>query len=187
MKNLHTDLDKYTAQWEKALEKGIFDDAPQPVQPNRELDFFGQMGGEDVPLNECDAKYWDRVYKLSRNTGPGQVPDPLTPLKEETDKTAVKRATDKIANSANPIEPWTVGKDQDWKPTANWTDGKELRELADLKKKLEQLESKMNAQESEGKSGESIQKQIDAMRQKLDDLSDSLSNHRFGWGQDSED
>lgn len=188
MKNLHTDLDKYTDQWEKALKNGIFDDAPQPPAPSRDLDFFGQMGGEEiVPMNECDAKYWDRVYKLSKRTGPGCAPDPLAPMKEEVDKTAAKRVADKIANSANPIEPWTVGKDQDWKPTPNWTDGKELRELAEMKKKLEQLESKMNAQEGLGKSGDSIQKQIDAMRQKLDDLSDSLTNHRFGWGQDSED
>ncbi len=185
MKNIHSDLDKYTDQWEKALKDGFMDDSPHlpPPSPIGQSDFFGQWdGGDDTALNECDAKYWAQVYQLSKHAGPGQCPDPLTPMKEErvAAKNDIKRMTDKIANAANPIYPYSVGKDQDTKPTSNWTDGSELRELAELKRKLEKLESKMNAEEGNGKSGATIEKQINAMREKLDELSDSLTNHRFG-------
>jgi hypothetical protein len=184
MKNIHSDLDKYTDQWEKALKDGFMDDSPHlpPPEAPGHSDFFGQWdGGEDTPLNECDAKYWAQVYELSKGNGPGTAPDPLTAIKEEraATKAELKFVTDKVGNAANPIYPYSAGKDQDMQPTANWTDGKELRELAELKKKLEKLESQMNAEEGNGKSGASIQKQIDSMRQKLDDLSDSLNGNRF--------
>ncbi len=187
MKNIRTDLDYFADIWDKALKDGVFKDAPKPPEPNRDSDFFGQWdGSEEVPMNECDAKYWARVYNLSKGTGPGAAPDPLREDAVAT-KDRIKKVSDRIANSANPIYPGTVGKDQDVKATRNWTDGPELQELAQLKVKLEKLESQMNAQEGLGKNGSSVQKQIDALRTKLDDLSDSLTNSRYGRDDDNTD
>jgi hypothetical protein len=173
MKNLHTDLDKYTDQWEKALKDGIFADAPK-LPPATPPDFFGQWDGgdEDVQINECDAKYWAQVY--ARSSHSGEAPDILKEEPEAT-KSQVMQMSKAVGNSANPVYPPSDGKDQNPRVTPNWTDGKELRELADLKKQLEKLESEMNAEEGVGKSGDSIQKKINNMREKLENLSNSLT------------
>lgn len=72
MSDFHTDFEKYKAQWEKAVEDGVFEDAPKPPKPNQ-ADFFGQYDiNPDTPLNEVDVKYWSNVSKAA-----GRYVDPL--------------------------------------------------------------------------------------------------------------
>lgn len=180
MSNNNDDLDKYKDQWEKALKDGFLDSSPHLPPPNPpsdfgQSDFFGQWDAvdQDAPLNECDAKYWNKVYRLSNNQG-----DAPCPIKEEAEATKdqIKKTTSKIANAANPVYPTSVGKDQESKVTANWSDGKELQELAQMKMRLEKLESQMNAKEGMGKKG-NISK-IESLRKQIDELSDSLAPNR---------
>jgi hypothetical protein len=176
MSNLHTDLDRYKDQWEKALEDGFLDNSPH-LPPKKLPDFFGQWDGEDEPttINECDVKYWQQVYALSSHQG--QAP---LPIQEEVTKDEIKKKTVKMATASNPILPSSVGKDQEMKVTANWSDGKELRELSDLKMRLEKLESQMNAKEGLGQKTDSMQAKIDSLKQQIDELSDSMGNNRTG-------
>lgn len=172
MDNLHTDLDHYKDQWEKALKDGFLEKSPH--LPEKSIpDFFGQYDApEETTINECDAKYWQQLYQ--RTTGQ----EPM--IVEATTKEQIKEKTNKVAGAANPIIPSTTGKDQDMKVTPNWSDGKELRELSDLKIRLEKLESQMNAQEGLGKNGSATKSKIDALKQQIDELSDDLTNHRTG-------
>jgi len=187
MKNLHTDLDKYADQWDKALKDGVFDDAPHLPAP-KQPDFFGQWDGEeDVPINECDAKYWARVYELSKGNGPGCYPDPLTEVKlpdyeeivkpSETkgDKDLLKKKADMVADDPNPQYPQGYGQDGVAANTgrtrisAGWAAEERIQELSDLKLKLYELECKVaEMKDSKG------QDKIEAIKKQIDDLSNDL-------------
>lgn len=188
MKNLHTDLDKYTDQWEKALKDGLFDDAPHLPAPKMP-DFFGQWDGdEDVQINECDAKYWARVYELSKGNGPGCSPDPLTetklpsweelvkPSETKGDKTLLKKKATTVADDPNPQQGPSYGRDGVSEKTgqtrisAGWAAEERIQELHDLKVKLYELECKVATMEDSNKS----QDKIEAIKKQIDDLSNDL-------------
>jgi hypothetical protein len=126
MGNTYDDLNNYKDKWEAALKDGFLEKSPHLPEPKSSADFFGQWDGsegDDVPLNECDAKYWQEVYK--RSSHQGECPD-LTEEVKAT-KEQIKKHVERAANSANPVYPDSVGKDQGPVVTKNWTDGKELR------------------------------------------------------------
>jgi len=177
--DVRNDLEKYADQWQKALADGVFADAPKPPKPVPQEDFFGQYPTLDVEetLNEVDAKYWNQVYRLSQNAG--DAPDILSEDARPTE-TELKDFAKAVSSAANPIYPSSIGKDQDVSVTPNWTDGKELTELAELKANLEKLESKLNAEEAMGKDGKSIHSKIESLKKQIDELSDSLTPHRWG-------
>lgn len=166
------DIEKYQKIWEKAQAEDIFADAPKPprpAEPGDSADYFGNYlsGNYDIdkPLNEVDISYWKKVSGI-----PGKYVDPLSETKEQ--EAEVAKA---MGNAANPIYPYSAGKDQEVKVNQNWgAGGKEIEQLAELKAKLEQLEGKITATEVNGGSTKSVQSEIDELRKKIDDLSDSL-------------
>jgi len=191
MSDMMSDINKYAKIWDDALEKGIFKDAPKPAQPRNldaedafGTDFFGQNRSPeydgDEPLNEVDTKYWARISKMADPTG--KYVDPLAGLNEETvpTKDEIKKSVNTAANTHNPIQTPSVGKDQNVVVTQNWgVGGKEHFQLEELKVRLEKLESKLNAIESRGESGKEAQSKIDSLKKQIDDLSDSLMGDRF--------
>jgi len=193
MSDMMDDINKYAAIWDDALAKGIFKDsdaaAAKQVRKSAETDeesffgsdFFGQHRSaeydRDEPLNEADTKYWAEVSKLA---DPHGYTDPLKLVESNEDN---KRVADALAKSHNPIQPNSVGKDQEPEITQNWgVGGKEHFQLEELKVRLEKLEGKLNAMESEGKSGKDAQSKIDGLKKQIDELSDSLSGDRFSNG-----
>lgn len=193
--NSQDQFDNWTKQWEKAQEDGIFANAPKPpqVRPQHSADFFGQYPTLDAPANQSDLEYWKQVYDRSRHqgdapdlageeviteqraTGRKVVAEQQSPSKKELGEVAKK-----LFNGPNPIYPYSLGKDQDLKVTDNWTDGKELVELNNIRVELEKLESKLNALEGLGKSGKDVEGKIAQLRNKADELSDSLKGDKFG-------
>jgi len=203
---MNAELEKWMDVWDKAQEKGIFPTEPKEQEINPQVyqtDYFGNVrktGKETVSLNECDAKYWQQVYKLSNHSG--EAPDIL---KEQTSKIdgigteeplasqpqgktrdvpskdalGVKGA--ELGNTANPIEPPSRGEDQRKKVTPEWADGKGLREIVYMKHNLYNLEVKLNSNPKFGAYGDEapeikkIQTQIDELKHKIDELSNSLS------------
>jgi len=201
-------LDKWTDQWDKAQQEGIFDEPSKPKVSDFEAnsaDFFGNWRPkeeEQTPLRDIDAKYWDNVYKMS--TGLSDAPDVIgageeeevlneqtpvdvaskvqdKPLRELPDKDALGVKGAELGNTANPIHPWTRGKDQRPKITPNFIAGNELSELVNMKFNLYQLEGKLNAAPEFGSyrgdtdNIKKIQTQIDELKQRIDFLSNSLS------------
>lgn len=204
---MNAELEKWMDVWEKAQEKGIFPETPkQEINPQvYQTDYFGNVckdGKDTVSLNECDAKYWSQVYKLSK--GGIKAPD-VTKINEQTSKIdgigteeplasksqgklrdvparddlATKGA--ELGNTANPVEPPSRGEDQRKHVTPEWGDGKGLRELVYMKHNLYNLEVKLNSNPKFGAYGEEdtaikkIQTQIDELKHKIDELSNSLS------------
>lgn len=194
-------FDKWLEQWDKALQTDSFKLEPKPVE-KKTPDFFGI--GETKPrdksfsLNEVDTKYWKNLYKLSKGeyiteelTGiPNIDKDPLQSKtaededegnRETPDKNDLGEKTKKMANTANPTIPSTIGKDQRPVVTGEWGDGKKLREINDMKISLHALQGKLNAHPRFGAYGKEspqitkIQDQIDELIEKIDNLSNSLS------------
>jgi hypothetical protein len=203
---MNAELEKWVDVWEKAMEKGIFPETPkQDINPQQyQTDYFGNVrrdGSEKVTLNDCDAKYWNQVYKMSKHGN--DVPNILTeqqpskvdgvgteePLESEPqgklrdvpskDSLATKGA--ELGNTANPVEPPSRGEDQRKHVTPDWSDGSKLRELVYMKHNLYNLEVKINSSPKFGAYGpdsaeiKKIQTQIDELRHKIDELSNSLS------------
>ena len=89
-----------------------------------------------------------------------------------------KKSVNRLLHSPNPIYHYSIGKDQEPKVTKNWTGGKKLEQIAELRLKLEKLENelikKINDNTSK-KAINSLNKKIKNLCNKIDDLLDSLS------------
>ena len=189
------DINKYAAIWDSALAKGIFADAPKPPapsEPEASADFFGQLKtGEydmDGVLTEGESKYWAEVAKSAAGRSAYHMP-----LSEERDldKPTIKKHSNRLGSTFNPVYPNTVGKDQDLgtpvKVTKNWgVGGDELNNLADLKKRLYDLEVKLSQAgilgAKKGKKKDSdestILKGMEDLKKDIDELSDKLNGNR---------
>lgn len=173
-------FDKWCDQWDKALDDGVFDGAPKPPVSEPRADFFGQYNGpsdNEGDIGGVDSQYWHDVYKAAISGDTSGCSDPS--MMNEDAKADVKKASDAMANSHNPIDPTTVGKDQDIDQDGNDKEIKDIEELAEMKVRLEKLESRLNADYCEGKGVNGVQKQIDGLRTQIDELSDTLNGFRF--------
>ncbi len=191
-------LENWMKQWKSAQEKGLFKDAPKPPVINEQTkssDYFGNIKEQAEPkavgVKNCDAQYWQQVYKLSKGQKLTEQTskiedDPLgsTPqgkLRDVPDKNSLGTKAAELGNAANPVIPSTRGEDQRKHITPDWADGKGLRELVDLKTSLYKLEVKINSHPKFGAYGDEspeikkIQTQIDELKHKIDELSNSLS------------
>lgn len=174
MKDIRTDLEKYTDQWEKALKDGVFDDAPKPAVP-RHADWFGHSQNVvDTEIDDTEAEYWKQI--MSDGEGEQLLSEESEPTKAE-----LKKVASRMSNSHNPVLPQSLGNDNDVVVAQNWgIGGKEIEELAEMKIKLEQLESRLNAEEGMGKSGKSVSEQIKNLKKQIDELSNSLNGNWTG-------
>lgn len=155
MGDMRDDLAHWTTVWEKAQKDGIF-----PTQ-------------EKVVPAETDEEnpYWS--YFDSSILNEDHAGKPMSK------KDAGDQARD-MAKVPNPVYHHTIGNDQDLEPwTPNWIDGKELLELAELKKNLYELECEMNSLDANAQKVNSVEKKISTMKQKLHDLSNALTPDRF--------
>jgi len=198
MSSMMDDINKYAAIWDTALSKGIFNDAPKPpapAEPEASADFFGQLKTDDydmdgpLNLNEAEVKYWVELSKSAGNRSAYHMP-----LNEERDldKPTIKKVSNRLGSTFNPVYPNTVGKDQDLgtpvKVTQNWgVGGKELNDLEDLKKRFYELEVKLSQagilKSEKGKKKKTdaestILKSMDDLKKQMDDLSDKLNGNR---------
>jgi hypothetical protein len=176
------DFAKWMEQWEKAQKEGVFASAPKPSeQPTS--DYFGvyRPKGENV-IRDVDAKYWDKVYRLSSHQG--DSPDPLLnedyePVENkelapttEFDGKKIGKITDELGGLANPVSPVHRGKDKTSKVTPNWAGGKDIIELHKMKVQLQKLEDKIAVDPMQKSK---VDQQIKDLWNKIDELSDSLN------------
>lgn len=158
------DLDSYVNKWEKAQKEGIFDSMPSVKSQEPEVGSSAQ-----------DA-YWKNFEREAKQNEFMQEDHAGTP----TSKADLAHQSKDIARAANPVYHHTAGMDQELEPwTPNWTDGKELAELAELKVDLYDLECECGKKDALGESGASIQSRIKTMWNKLNQLSNDLTPNRF--------
>ena len=179
-------LDKWADMWDKALEKGIFDDGPGPPIPSPHTSddsFFGLKNtNPTAEIKDADSEYWAGLHNTPELGGHGER------LLQEQKKKDVREATD-IASSwtdpktskkypANPLPTDTGGKDQALEPAQLGVtfDEKDIEKLIDIKNQLHELENKIIVASVGGKSTKSVETQIENLKKKLDKLSSSLSH-----------
>ena len=165
------ELNFYQDLWDKACQNMAIvaqfeDENPEPTpsavevvneihdSSSRNLDF------RDMLILSNDI---DRVFHPER-------------FNEERHPEVAKRS-DKAAKSANPVPITTVGKDQDVVVTKDVMDGPALRELSEIKIKLEALERRMHDAYIHGndKQENSLKKEAENLRDKIEKLCDELS------------
>lgn len=190
------DFDKWTGQWEKAMDDGLFDGAPDQLSPSRQSttpSFFGPIDMNDTAeVKDCDAEYWNKVYKMSDNSG--QAPDVIltenkwepTPDGGKTaipdkrgiaDATEVAKVVQAMAKSPNPIRQASAGKDQALEPQqlSQTFSEEDIAKLHELKIQLHNAQVLLSVHDMEGKSPKSQEDKIATLKAKVDDLSDTMT------------
>ena len=169
---MDADFNKWCDLWAKAQEDGIFKDADKPPTPSPQTSdpesFFGLVNSHpSSDVRDCDTKYWNDVYDMSM----GEEPK----LFQEGTKEVLKKSTNSVARSPNPIPQYSVGTDQELTPgSLGLTFGeKDLEALAELKLQLHDLTSKMAA--FEGRGGKQLESKITSLKEKIEEFSSELS------------
>lgn len=157
-------FDKWVDQWDKAVQDGIFKDAPKPPSTSKntsDSSFFGLR--QDNPtdsIDPTDASYWNAISSVADGGVDFQRLD-------EADTGVAPLA----GPGPNPVRRETEGKDQEIKPRSVGLtfDEEDIKNLEQMKIKLHELESKAAAM------GENnYDDQISAMIAKIDELSNSM-------------
>jgi hypothetical protein len=184
-------FNQWQADWEKALEDGVFDDpnkAPVPSSQAGSSSFFGYNNSPEAQekVKEPDGAYWDSVYELSklystddRNLDHDPHADHLEgDLMQEEVEVDVKKMANSMIQSPNPIRANSFGKDQDLTnpiSTGATYDIADLESLEKVKLKLHGLIDKLNGLEGNGQGGGKLEQQIAALSKQIDEMSDNLN------------
>ncbi len=149
--------------------------------------------GEDQILQE-QASHWKRLLGTNNFSPKGPVAKPRVPVTGPTSafreqaegwRSLLSQPGKDVTFFQNPQHHTSIGMDQGkspYEPTRvapNFSDGKELNELIEMKIKLEKLESTLLAQEIKaGKANVPVadyKSKLDSLRKQIDDLSDKLT------------
>ena len=171
------DINKYAKIWDKALEDGIFNDMPKEKNFNgMGLDFFGQsLAGEDLgdqPLNEAQIEIWKSLAAVTSLTSGSVINEESVPSKD-----ALKNVANKVANSHNPINHTTVGKDSIYQNAGVEPD--EIKKMEEMKKAMEKLEISLAKMKLNDVKRKKAEKKLMALKEKYNELSDSANGNRF--------
>ena len=166
--NMEDQFDKWTQQWDKALEDGIFPKSnlkPKEIEDGKS-NFFGVINNKESELDpeQDGVSYWNDIANYSE----AQL------LNENK--------TSKIAKSSNPVDYSNLGKDAKNKPTEDWTEGESLDKLNELKKKLYDLEVQFLSKHAMGvkeKELDSIKKEMGKVASMIDKISDKIGALRL--------
>jgi hypothetical protein len=167
-------FNQWVDQWQKAQDEGLFKNIPkEEPKINSEIEssegFFGllNINADKQPSSE-DIEYWSQVQNYSEQD---QV------LNEEK---SLKDHTKKMANSANPIRPDTIGSDSSNKTSKKgFATNDSVEELVKLKDKLFKLENEVLTKEALGKDYKKLEKEMKKIYSIIDKLSDNMNQHRF--------
>lgn len=178
MENIEDQFDKWTQQWDKALKDGIFPPA-KPADPVGKSNFFGQTQVDDSKLDPEDKEvsYWNDIAHYSES----ESYELLTEAKKKVVDKDVAEKAKKIANSSNPVDYRSLGKDAKNVPT-EWGSGKNFTKLTELKKKLFDLEVKflsIHAIGNNDKALDGVKDEMEQVSKTIDKLSDKMASLRL--------
>ena len=182
--NHDSDLDKMS-QWQAIWDRISSESQPpqrsqlpeQPVYATQDMFDDPQMDSNspelivDHKINpEKEMSFYD-IYKLSQNV------DRVFKRKNvnESLESDLGDVAKKTAASPNPIYPFTTGKDSDL--NASLAPNSVLRDITDLKVKLETLERQAFADMQQNANGneKGLQKEVDSLRNKIEELCQKLT------------
>jgi hypothetical protein len=167
--NIDDQFEKWTKQWDKALEDGLFPKDEKPKSGEARSNFFGQSNIPDSQLDpeEDSVSYWKDIASYA-----------------EADEHQLlnENKTKKVAKSSNPVDYTNLGKDSKNTPTEDWTEGDSLTKLNELKKKLYDLECSFLSKHAMGvkeKDLEIIKKEMEKVSTLIDKISDKMGSLRL--------
>lgn len=198
MKSYNEDFNKWCDLWDKAQKELEDDAAREPIERKLNLGgFFGLTQADNLDHVSVDAAdEWRDVIKRTN-----QLFDPVTKeefFTEERDPNTFRSTRSKyrpevdenedgigkdLANgpgkdvhfNVNPTHFASAGVDQKLRVAKNWTDGKELVELAKMKSLLYALESDFLHADCLGEKTEGIQRKLAEIQNKCSALSEKLT------------
>lgn len=188
-------LDHFQSLWDQFLDKQSASDIkPTFATPNNEIEQEERVRSSETDyallqdskiVDDSELNMRDMLLvseNISRIFDPPVDPPKVTTryakdVVAESLKDKISDAVAKSTSSSNPVKLTTTGPDQDLTVTPNFSDGKELRELHDLKLKIEDLERKFHEAEvkNNSKKENSLNKEIASIRNKIEELSNSLN------------
>lgn len=185
--NLHDEMAKFQSLWDSALERmdlssddnvspDVDDgDSKPPVDPSSvELIQERQRASSNKPLDIND------MLLLSNNIEDYFKPNQCN--EGELDKKEMGHIATKQAASPNPVRSGTAGEpDQELEVTPSLNDSKALRELDDVKKRLESLEREVHGAMVSGdeKKENKLKQEVSSLRSKVEELSNELIPHNL--------
>lgn len=175
--SFNNDIAHFQSIWDDYLLKSKSSQmvTPKATQENSPYDSYSMSGIDDIfgavdvekPLDMCDMLLVsENISKFINNKQ----------LNENVDTKKIKDRTEKLANSSNPIYPYGLNADQDVIVTPNFTDGSALRDLSDLKIRLEAIERQLHASQIYNDSGKenSFFKQVDSIKKQIEKLNNEI-------------
>lgn len=188
------DFAKWVAQWaaaeqEIAHERQEQQPEPEPEPPLR-TSFFNNSPAEFDYEDEEAPGDWHSLYARSMQVDYSKddslITDSLNIAYMGSEGYGKHLETGKSATGGkkvytnNPIHFASVGNDQEddegrTRVTNNWSDGKELQELADIKRKVEEMERKCHEADVLKKKG-NIASQLESLRKRVKQLSEKLTS-----------
>jgi len=191
MSDTHDELAHFQSLWDAALEKMEMEPIhPQQEKPAQEVPAV-ELIQERRESSEQQLDLRDMLIlseDIDRVFHPERYEEVAFNDKSTYDQKVASDIVMKQAASPNPIRGGTAGRsDQEPAVTPNFMDSDALRELSDVKMKVEELERKVHAAEIQGqqKQENSFNKQLSNLRSKVEELSDKLLPHRL-MGADAE-
>lgn len=171
------DINKYAKIWDKALEDGIFKDAPKERNfTGMGTDFFGQsLAMDDLgdePLNEAQIEIWKSLAAVPSLTSGSLIKEESVPSKD-----SLKNSANKGANAHNPINPTTIGKDSVYQNAG--VEPHEIEKMEEMKKQMEKLEVSLAKMDLNDTNRKKAEKKLATLKEKYDELSDSANGNRF--------
>lgn len=188
-------FEKWIQQWAAASEEIAKEKPNIPLQPelNKVSYFTGTPAEYDFVDNSDPESDWIDIYKrameIDYSQGDNLISDSTNVAymgSEGYGKQVVQGTSatgGKKVFTQNPIHFASVGNDQEnddgrVRVTNNWNDGKELQELADIKKQVEAMERKMHEFDVLNKKNDKnkIQAQLENLRNRVKQLSEKLTS-----------
>jgi hypothetical protein len=164
MKDFNDAFDDWVDKWDKAVQDGVFKDAPKPPSTcthTSKDSFFGPRQDDHTSdIKSSDSEYWRAIHSVADGVEMQRLDEAdmgVSPLAGE---------------SPNPVRRETEGKDQELEPRPLGVtfDEEDVKSLESMKVKLHELERKVALMDGEKDYGS----QVKAMIEKIDELSNKM-------------
>lgn len=173
MKSIREEIGDYLDLWRKAQKQ--FSEEENAVEKTQKIE---DSNFENDPQDNCRNLYYlslgidyDQLFSEAK-----AKEDPIPDWDEEKDgfgKDLAKKLGD-TKFTPNPVHFASFGADSDLRVTPNFTDGKDLRELAKMKELLYDLESELMGADVRGEKTNHIRKKLNSVKKQCDKLSQKL-------------
>lgn len=175
------DFAKWLDQWDKVSEQFAKDYADQlAAAPKKSSSFFTDIPLDVDPTQESDPS-WNDIYARAVELDYSQE-NLITEIDQDsTGDSGEVKFGGRPPTKSNPIHYASAGNDQEGddghtRVTKNFSDGNELRELDDIRRRLEEMERKFHADDVLAKKTESIKKELNSLRERAKKLSQEINS-----------